>query len=280
MNWSWIRDRLWPTVGRLNPEEADKEEKTRQALYDPELFDLAAYHSSDMIDDAVDQCKQLLDLERQRGQSVQDRLSNIVGLSAIAVTVTFGSLLSQVYGKEDEAAATSPWYTKATTLVLTLYILTQLVCAILAAIRGLARRSYMEPIPTDLLPNSKDTAFSIKRRRARSYLVCVLDHYNNNSEKVDQLAVVHEALTNFLAGVVLLASILIIMTLMPRSSREPALGNHPVELRRSPQGQVGPTGTTTPIRPEGRASLGSPPISCKQPPSAGFGGVPGQSKRN
>jgi len=265
----------------LNPEEAENEKNTREALYDPELVDLAAHHSSDMLDDAVDQCKQLLDLERQRGQSVQDRLSNIVGLSAIAVTVTFGSLLSQVYGKEDEAAATtSLWYAKATTLLLTLYILAQLVCAILAAIRGLARRKYMEPIPTDLLPNSEDTAFSVKRRRARSYLVCVLDHYNNNSEKVEQLAVVHDALTNFLGGVVLLASILIVLTLMPRSSRETAVGQqlkpnpHLIEVPRGPQGQGGPAGTTGPKRPESRSSPESLPIPRKHSPSTGFGCFP------
>jgi hypothetical protein len=280
-----MRDRLWPTVGHFSPEEAEKEEETRQSLYDPDLFDLAEHHSSEMIDDAVDQCKQLLDLERQRGQSVQDRLNNIVGLSAIAATVTFGSLLSQVYGKQD--AIPSPWYTKATTLVLTLYILAQLVCAILAALHGLARRSYMEPIPSDLLPSSEDTAFSVKRRRARSYLVCVLDHYKNNSDKVDQLAVVHEALRNFLGGVVLLAAILIGLALMPpRSSggaavsKPPNSSSHSIEPPHGPQGQRDATSTTTPIRPISQASAGSPPISCKQLPVTGLAGVPGQRKKN
>jgi hypothetical protein len=219
MNWSWLRDRCWPTVGHLDPETAKQEAETRKSVYDPDLFDQALRCSSEMIDDAVDQCKELLDLERQRGQSVQDRLNSIIGLSAIAVTVTFGTLLGLVYGKEE--VTTAPWYAKAITLVFILYILAQLVCAIFAALAGLARRQYMEPIPTDLLPNVEDTVFSIQRRRARSYLICLLDHYNNNSEKVEQLAVVHEALTNFLAGVSLLAVILITITFIRSSSSQP-----------------------------------------------------------
>jgi hypothetical protein len=285
MNWSWVQDRLWPTVATFSQEQAQAEEITRRALYDPNLFDQAVHHSGETIDDAVNQCRWLLDQERQRGQSVQDRLTNIVGLSAIAVTVTFGSLLGWVHGNQDEAVA-FPRYAKVVTILLTLYILAQLICAILAAIRGLERRSYLEPIPTDLLPNRDDTSFSVKRRRAHVYLECIVDHYNNNSEKLNELGVVHEALRNFLGGVVLLASILTILTLIQRSPTKSTIveqiRSNPdlIELLRGPRGPQGPGGPPGPTGPIGPPGPSSSSVPRQQSSSSGPTGALGQANEN
>ncbi|MGA2261836.1 MAG: hypothetical protein ABSH28_10400 [Acidobacteriota bacterium] len=144
----------------------------------------------------LQECVKSLGTEDLRGQSVDSRLTSIVGLCSIAGTIVFGTLLVK---------ATMPplgWWRWVMALG-GLYLTAQLCAAILAAVRGLARREYLA---IDPFPYPRGEAKTLhQRRRIGEYSEAILDHRIRNDEKVTQMAVAHRALMNFLVTLLLLA---------------------------------------------------------------------------
>jgi collagen triple helix repeat protein len=253
MHWRALLDLFWPSREPFTPQEQAQEYEKRRRVFDLDLFDAVTSASSEEAASAVEQCKQLFDTQLDRGQSVQQRLTNIVGLTAIAATVTFGSLAEQLYKARDTNTWKPQWLLEILIFGFTLYLLAQLVCAILAAIRGMSRRGYLEPIASDLLPAQGDTEYETLRRRGRTYLECALDHYNNDCDKLDDMAIVHRALKNFLGGVLVFGVVLVLLTLLPlwplspRREMVQMLEPSPELIQvlrniRGPQGEPGPPG--------------------------------------
>src|SRR5205823_4398719 len=90
-------------------------------------------------------CKIALDDERQRQQSVDARLTTISGLSSIAGTIVFGTMLTNM--------PSTPSMLSWLMLLALWYLILQLVCAILAGVRGLERRAYDATPYVELLPS-------------------------------------------------------------------------------------------------------------------------------
>lgn len=147
-------------------------------------------------------CAKLLEAEDARRQSVEARLTSIMGLSSIAATIVFGSILAQATGS---LHVQRPWLRWLLALG-ALYLALQLCCAIIAALGGLERRGYLAMSPRDLFPLASGEAPSIYfRRRIRDYLSVLSDHQFLDNMKVTQMAIAHRAMRNFLWALLILA---------------------------------------------------------------------------
>ncbi len=139
-------------------------------------------------------CKDLLVAEHDRRQSVETRLTTIIGLSSIAGTIVIGTMLTQRAGANN---VLEPF--------LLLYLALQVCSAILAAVFGLGRRGYLEATASDVLPDGAETSGVYLRRQIGTCLDVLRDDRELNNEKVTYMAVAHRAMTQFVVGIVLLA---------------------------------------------------------------------------
>jgi hypothetical protein len=143
----------------------------------------------------------LLEREQSRKQSVEGRLTSIIGLTSIAATIVLSGLVSL-------AAGTPPAPSGPTTLIFaigSLYLVLQLFVALFAAVNGLSRAVHLEDTAADLFEAQKSApGFRLRREIARK-LGQVRDYRRNGDAKVDQMAVAHRAVKNFLVALLLLA---------------------------------------------------------------------------
>ena len=203
-------------------------------------------------------CKELLAEEDGRRQSVDARLTTIVGLSSIAGTIVFGSMLTQPQAFRS-AHGIARWLLAFGPLYLTL----QVCSAILAAVVGLLKpRGYLTSTPTDILPTRDEAPGVHLRRRVTSCLHMLADTHDRNNDKVTQMAVAHRAMKNFLVGLLILGALGTWRTLttapnddlLDRLKKDQAVR----ELLRGPQGPVGSPGPKgdpgTPRTPPARSN--------------------------
>lgn len=143
----------------------------------------------------------LLEREQSRKQSVEGRLTSIIGLTSIAATIVLSGLVSL-------AAGTLPAPPKPTTLLFaigSLYLVLQLFVALFAAVNGLSRAVHLEDTAADLFEAQKSAPGVRLRREIARKLGQVRDYRRNGDAKVDQMAVAHRAVKNFLVALLLLA---------------------------------------------------------------------------
>jgi hypothetical protein len=150
------------------------------------------------------ECTKLLAAEDARRQSVEARLTSIVGLSSIAATIVFGSILAQAAGTLQVQRHWLRWVLALGAL----YLAIQLCCAIIAALGGLERRSYLSTVQHDIfpLPTGEDRSVFLSRR-IRDSLSVLSDHQTVNNVKVTRMAIAHRAMKNFLWALLLLAMV-------------------------------------------------------------------------
>ena len=187
-------------------------------------------------------CKTALGDENQRQQSVDARLTTIIGLSSIAGTIVFGTMLTNI----PRAPSALSWL-----MLLSLgYLILQLVSAISAGIRGLERRAYDAMPFVDLLPTGKEAPAYYCRRRIEQFFAVLVQNQDQNNAKVTQMAVAHRATKNFVGGLVIFAMLASIHYVVERPSDELVnrlKTDHVLrELVRGPQGQPGPAGPQGP----------------------------------
>lgn len=199
--------------------------------------------------------EKLLEEENERRQSVEARLTSIVGLTSIAGTVVFSGIVAQATGRLPAQAPLLKWMIVIGAVYLTL----QICSALFAAVSGLSRRAYPADRPRDLLPPSGEAPPSYLRSRIVGLMEMVVEHQSANNEKVTQMAVAHRAMKNFVFGLLVVAF----------GTAFFALGDQPVEefskrirenqelyllLRgpQGPQGDAGPKGEAGPRGPSAR----------------------------
>ncbi|MCX6626469.1 MAG: collagen-like protein [Candidatus Solibacter sp.] len=191
-------------------------------------------------------CNVLLQAEQERRQSVETRLTTIIGLSSIAGTIVLGTMFTPHAVTGTERALLSLGL---------LYLALQVSSAILAAVRGLGRRSYLAPTPAHVLPGAHEAATVHLRRQISACLLALADHQVHTNDKVTHMAVAHRALKNFVFGLLFLAALgtwhRLTSTppdeLLDRVRKEHVLQ----ELLRGPQGPQGLRGPTGPAGPAG-----------------------------
>lgn len=143
----------------------------------------------------------LLDREQSRRQSVEGRLTSIVGLTSIAATIVIGILAALAAG----TLSVLPGLATVLFAVGGLYLVLQLCIALLASVDGLSRAGQLEETASDLF-ESRASAPPVRLRRdiARK-LERLRDFRRGMDMRVSRMAVAHQAIRNFLVGLLLLA---------------------------------------------------------------------------
>jgi hypothetical protein len=249
-NMYWlITDCFVPRVRPLSKAECLKQRKCEEVRLTTFDEQVAGIGNEEILREYVAECTKRLDQEEGRRQSVESRLTSIVGLCAIAATIVFGSILAQATGAMHVPRMWVRWVIGFGAL----YLAIQLCIAILSAVRGLERRSYLSHDP--ILPDNPERAATLRMRIIESNKR-LANHQVQNNLKVTQMAVAHRALKNFIVALLLLGACGTYGALT-------AVSNDPIidairknrevqELLRGPQGPQGPKGE---------------PCSVAQPPS-------------
>src|SRR5262249_14124719 len=86
---SWLADAVWPSIRPLTPDEERAEKRKREERRADDLARVEAMNglSLEELDAGVDECRALFETEQGRGQSVEARLTSIIGLASVAAAV-------------------------------------------------------------------------------------------------------------------------------------------------------------------------------------------------
>jgi hypothetical protein len=255
-----LLDRVFPIAQPHSAEEqkADSERRTdQQKEWEARTSALPAQEESLVRYFAA--CRTALDDERQRQQGADARLTTIIGLSSIAGTVVFGTMLTTM----PRTPSVLSWL-----MLLSLgYLILQLVCAMLAGVRGLERRAYDTMPCTDLLPSGNEASTDYCRRQIQQFFAILVQNQDQNNAKMTQMAVAHCAMKNFIGGLMIFAVLAGIHHVVERPSNELVnrlKTDHVLrELLRGPQGQPGPAG---PKGPPGLVPVVPAPTGSAQSP--------------
>jgi len=249
-------DFLWPTVAPWSEAKQAQEEakQGRFALWDESLATGTLAQTPEQAAAAVTKSKELLDIQRARQASVESRMAGFLTLSSIGVSASLVGLAQQAYRTLGTSTGLTPQLTGYAAIFFIGYIFAQSTCLFLAALNGLKRRCYFEPIAAGLLPVPGDTPQTLARRQVRTYLACARDHNIRNSEKTDQMEIVHLALRNIAVGLTgLVAALGLLLLWKPgiqassQSLVEILRSHHDLtEMLRGPQGPPGGPGPAGP----------------------------------
>jgi predicted Zn-ribbon and HTH transcriptional regulator len=273
---SWLIDLFWPSLEPMTAQQIEKEkEKQEEILSDAlQTVEKMADRPDDDLQLALEKCQDLLSKEEEHRKSIESRLTSIVGLASVAAAITFGAFASQA------SKSSNPSFLAVAITSLSAYALLQLICAVFASVQGLKKRGYLEPLPKDILPGrAENQAYYL----CRQMNLCITRaHYNEiaTRQKLDQMAVAHRAVQNFLGGLLALLIALSALIFWPLPHEDEGqklilkLRSDPklLEMLRGPRGQQGPPGPqgpTGPIGPQGpKGDIGpmGPPGQMKGKP--------------
>ncbi len=240
--WWWV-DWIFPIPQPLSKDESklqeDKDKKEKNEIH---ARVLALPNIAGNLKEYLIDCTKLLQREEQRRQSVEARLTSIIALCSIAGTIVFGGILAQASGSIHFNGPLLKWVFAAGALYLTL----QICSAILAAIKGLERKSWETMLFSDIIPATKEDRNKFLRLRILRCLEILQDHRTNNNDKTTQMAVAHCALRNFLSVLIIIALVgtFCVADKNPKENIIETLKNNRelMELIRGPQGPPGPVG--------------------------------------
>jgi hypothetical protein len=237
-------DLIFPLARPLSSGQLDEEKKKNDGeITECEVRVNALPQHEKTLRKYSETSENLLKEEEVRRQSVEARLTSIVGLTSIAGTLVFSGVIAQATGKLATHATSLKWILA----VGALYLILQICSALLAAVSGLSRRSYPADLPRDLLPESGQEARGYLRGRIVNVAKMVTEHRFENNTKVAQMAVAHRAMKNFLLGLltVALASTFYALKTDPiEDFARQVLDNE--ELYRNLRGPEGPRGEPGP----------------------------------
>ncbi|HEU4384915.1 MAG TPA: hypothetical protein VFR85_15645, partial [Anaeromyxobacteraceae bacterium] len=176
----WIKDTIWPSA-RVTPAELEQERAQRAARLAAYLAAVPALAGRpiDEVSEALTFAEDLLAAEEDRKKSVDGRLGSITGLASIATAITFG-FFATVFEK---GIVPSPWG-NFVAIALVVYSVFQLLCAAIASVRGLGRRTYSGAEPLTGIPKPGETHEALLIRRIESAFRCLDNNDKENNEKV------------------------------------------------------------------------------------------------
>lgn len=200
----------------------------------------------------------LIDKEQSRRTSVDARLMSIVGLTSIAATVVLTALFAMAAGTMPLPQGAAKWIL----VIGCFYLALQLYAALLAAVNGLSRASYVSETALDFLPEYKVSPSFLLRDRICNKLYLLDQHQWVNNGKVSLMAVAHRAMKNFLAMLVMLAFAASVMALNRESPKESASCSDVLSKLliasancTTTQGSILPAGMQVPISDENDLSV-------------------------
>lgn len=247
-----IRDICWPFPDPLPPGY----EKKRAADLEAKIEALPNEEAS--LEEYKTTYQNFLETEDERRQSVESRLTNVMGLASIAGSIVFGTILAQISGSLHLPAGLLRWIIAFGSL----YLVMQICSAIHAAVRGLSRQNYISLTPADFLAKQNADKAAHLRGLVATHIKILADHQAQNEKKVTWMATAHRAMQQFLLGLMVLALVGTCFALKSPPAHDDLVEtlkkNHELqELVRGPVGPAGPTG------PQG------PPCISRTPPNSG-----------
>ena len=274
-------DLIWPSPTPVSKAATEKEARERAARLEARIRLIESCGSDGDEKNREEQAEQalaasasLLDTEQDRRQSVEARLTTILGFMAVASAIAMAVLGTRV---DRVANWDRPVVTIMTSIMVT-YMTLQLTCAGIAAIRGLSRRGYTDP-GTALLQSHATKLLRLKEH-AKIHARTADEHEHINNDKVSQLACAHRAITNFLGALALLMLSSVVAVgydalypnTTPNDFVERIRGDAElIRLLRGPEGPPGPAGPPGPDGAPGPAGpkgeRGDPGVPL-QPPSS------------
>jgi hypothetical protein len=223
------------------------------ALQSREAEQLKSVEISKAPEKVADAYDKLLVDENERLKSVEGRLASILGLTSLTATLLISGTMALLNGSLADNS-------KAVRVVAALgafYLSLQIICSTLAAVRGLARTTWLRPTIDDLVANEASDLTSVNRERAISACKRYQGTDRNINTKVTQMAIAHTAIRNFAIGSVTIAFLGLFAVLLQQPGNATATAIRKdadlQKLLRGPQGPVGPTGA--PVLP----SYAAPP---------------------
>lgn len=205
---TWLRKHLfdwfWPTIEPPSREESVQEEPARTARRDALMLNLRGLTTADEVQAAREQIQSVESSERDRMTNVEERLRGLVSLAAVAAAVTVGIGIAQLRGDLQSTAS-------GTLLALaSVYAVVQLLAALLAAIKGLERRSFRAVAAEDLIARPTEDPRDRELRLSEISFDAMIDVQDAANAKVDQMSLAYRALKNFVFGVLVAALVLLI----------------------------------------------------------------------
>ncbi len=199
-----LLDFLWPHVDRLTPSERDeqKHKETRRASeYKARIGALAGRDATEVQGHAAHLVRLIEDEDRRRA-TVDSRLLGVIGLSSVA-----GTLVLAIAGSRANSDVI-PLPLQVTSTALLIYMIVQLLSALLAAVKGLDRRGYLASKPETDLPAQGESSSAFTIRQMQFNAERLADHAEQNNMKVTQLAVAYRGLKQFLLATLLFSLLL------------------------------------------------------------------------
>ena len=155
----------------------------------------------DQLKQYVTDVDKLIEREQSRKQSVEARLTSIIGLTSIAATIVLSGLVSLAAGTLLVPPGPASWIFAFGSL----YLVLQLFVALFAAVNGLSRAVHLEDTAADLFEAQRSAPGVRRRGEIARKLGQVRDYRQNGDAKVGHMAVAHQAVKNFLVALLLLA---------------------------------------------------------------------------
>jgi hypothetical protein len=233
-----IRDIFWPLPDPLPPGY----EKKRSADLEAKIEALPNEETS--LEEYKTTYQNFLEAEDERRQSVESRLTNVMGLASIAGSIVFGTILAQISGSLHLPAGLLRWIIAFGSL----YLVMQICSSIYAAVRGLSRQNYIALTPADFLVKQNANRASHLRGLVATHMKVLTDHQAQNEKKVTWMATAHRGMQQFLFGLMALALVGTCFALKSPSAHDDLVEtlkkNHELQdLLRGPVGPAGPTGS-------------------------------------
>ncbi len=262
--WSWFWDRLWPSLDCQSKAEKATELRKQEGFLKSShaAVDNCQGQPTDRLEAVLDDTVRLLEREREKRVGVEARLTSVLGYGSVVGTVVLALLTTQSF-RILEAQTGSHFSTVVGKLVLVLvgYVAAQLLCALLAATRGLERVAILSIKPSEVGHEPGESPEARLLRQIRLHMNCIHDYSIANQRKVSQMAVCHTALKNFYMGMLLLiagalarnvSSSLELGAALSRQIREDAALRDALRGARGDRGAEGSRGEPGPPGPPGR----------------------------
>jgi len=221
-----------------------------QAREAEELKKVEDSKAPERIADAYDK---LLADESERLKSVEGRLASILGLTSLTATLLISGTMALLSGSLADSSGT----VRVLAALGAFYLSLQIICSTLAAVRGLARTTWLRPTIDDLVPDEANDLTLTNRERALNACKRYQGADRNINTKVTQVAIAHTAIRNFAVGSVTIAFLGLFAVLLQQPGNATANAiRKDTDLQKLLRGPVGPAG---PTGPPGPPSYARPP---------------------
>lgn len=181
-----MADWIWPRL-EGEPDKGPSD----QCYFDSSHAELAPVIESSM--------RTLAEQGEERFRTVERKLIALLTLTTVLGAAVTASLLGVAVLDQ----VRDSWYTRSGTVVaiiLVSYVLIQILCSLMAALRGLTRRGYRQLVPSQIIPFSDESGDAYRIRLLNAWARAITHNQWVVGDKVSEMAVAHVALRNALWG--------------------------------------------------------------------------------